>query len=142
MPQASHTASFKLSLVVAVFSIVLQTDTCAAANHKAVKKGAWGGDHIAIEVSEKGAEVEFDCAHGQVTQPIKLDKHGRFKVSGTFTAEHGGPVRRDEAPESSPVSYSGHVKGDTMSLTITRGDEKLGDYRLTRGGNPRLMKCR
>src|SRR5260370_37892287 len=106
MPQASHTASFKLSLVVVVFSIVLQTDTCAAANHKAVKKGAWGGDHIAIEVSEKGAEVDVDCAQGQGTQPLKLDKDRRFKVSGTFTAEHAGPRRPDEAPESAPGRYS------------------------------------
>ncbi len=142
MPQANHIASFKLSLAVAVFSILLQADTCAAANHKMVTKGTWGGDHIAMDVSEKGAELEFDCAHGQITQPIKVDKHGRFKISGTFSPEHGGPVRRDETPESAPVSYSGHVKGDTMTLTITRGEEKLGDYTLTHGRQPRLMKCR
>jgi hypothetical protein len=142
IPQMIYVASFKLSLALAVFSILLQANTCAAASQKAVNKGTWAGDHIVLEVSENGAQVEFDCAHGQVTQPVKVDKQGNFKVAGTFTPEHGGPVRRDENPESAPVTYSGQVNGDTMTLTITRGEEKLGDYTLTRGAQPRLMKCR
>jgi len=140
--QITYIASFKFSLALAVVSILLQANTCAAAGQKAVTKGTWAGDHIVLEVSESDAKVELDCAHGEVTQPVKIDKQGNFKVSGTFTAEHGGPVRRDENPESAPVTYSGQVNGDTMTLTITRGEEKLGDFTLTRGGQPHLMKCR
>jgi hypothetical protein len=142
MAQTNHIVSFKLSLAIAVLSIFLQANTCAASTHKTVTKGNWGGDHIVMEVNGKGAEVDFDCAHGQIAQPIRSDKHGRFKVPGTFTAEHGGPVLRDENPQSGTVSYSGRVKGDTMTLTIMRGEEKLGDYALTRGAQPHLMKCR
>ena len=142
MPQINHIVSFKLSLAMTVVAILLQADTCAAASQKAVNKGTWAGDHIVLEVSENGAKVELDCAHGEVTQAVQVDKQGNFKVSGTFTAEHGGPVLRDENPESAPVTYFGQVNGDTMTLTITRGEEKLGDYTLTRGGQPHLMKCR
>ena len=110
------------------------------ANH--VATGTWGGEHIILEVSEKGAEVEFDCAHGQISQPVALNQQGDFDVPGTFSLEHGGPVRRDEQVTSNPARYSGHVRGDTMTLTVTREKENIGTFTLTRGGKPVLRKCR
>ena len=114
----------------------------AAAKGKTVVTGAWGGEHVSLDVSEKGAKLEFDCAHGEITKPIKPDAHGRFNVPGTFAMEHGGPVMRDEKPDSAPARYAGQVKGDTMTLTITRGKEKLGTYALKHGEAPKLMKCK
>jgi hypothetical protein len=86
--------------------------------------------------------VEFDCGHGQITQPMTLDSHGHFGVAGTYSAEHGGPIRRDEETTAAPARYSGHVTGDTMELTIVRGEEKIGTYTLTRGSHAMLTKCR
>jgi len=116
----------------------------AAPDASSVATGAWGGQHITLEVSEKGAEVELDCAHGEVTQPITLDGHGDFDVAGTFSPEHGGPVRRDENTEPASARYLGHVEGDTMRLTVTVGKEKekVGDFTLTRGARPNITKCR
>jgi hypothetical protein len=133
----------KHSLIVlfALSGVLLQAGAQAAPDARAVATGAWGGEHVLLKVSEKSADVEFDCAHGQVTQPITLDKHGDFDVAGTFTPEHGGPVRRDESPTSASARYSGHVDGDTMSLTVTFGKEKVGIYTLIRGSRPRLTKC-
>jgi hypothetical protein len=134
----------KHSLIVlfGLSGVLLQAGTRAAPDARAVATGAWGGEHIVLEVSEKGADAEFDCAHGQVTQPITLDKHGDFDVAGTFTPEHGGPVRRDENATPASARYSGHVDGDTMSLTITLGKEKVGIFALIRGSRPKLTKCR
>jgi hypothetical protein len=129
-------------VVLALSGVLLQGSVRAAAHHHAVATGPWSGEHIVLAVSEKGAEAEFDCAHGQITQPITLDRHGDFNVSGNFTPEHGGPVLRDEATPSGPARYSGHVAGDAMSLTITRGEEKIGTYTLTRGSHSMLRKCR
>ena len=120
----------------------LQTGMQAAPDTSSVAIGAWGGEHIIMEVSEKGAEVEFDCARGQVAQHITVDKHGDFDVAGTFTSEHGGPVRRDENAQPATARYSGHVSGDTMSLTVTLGKENAGVFTLTRGSPPKLRKCR
>lgn len=110
------------------------------ANH--VATGTWGGEHIILEVSEKGAEVEFDCARGQVSQPMTLNQKGDFDVPGTFSPEHGGPVLRDEPAASNPARYSGHVDGNTMTLTVTQGKENIGTFTLTRGQRPTLRKCR
>src|SRR6266849_1465533 len=130
-----------LTVVFALSGVLLHAGTQAAPDASAITTGAWGREHVVLKVSEKGADVEFDCAHGQVTQPIPVDKHGDFDVAGTFTPEHGGPVRRDENTPPASARYSGHVDGDTMSLTVTLGKEKVGIYTLIRGSRPRLTKC-
>lgn len=33
-------------------------------------RGAWGGEHIAMEVTDPGATIEYDCAHGRITEKI------------------------------------------------------------------------
>jgi len=142
--QITRSALIERSLMVLLVlsSVGLQAAIHASHDHGAAAKGTWGGEHILLKVSEKGSEVEFDCAHGQIAQPITLNKHGDFDVSGTFTPEHGGPVRRDETVSSAPARYSGHVNGDTMSLTVTLAKETVETYTLTRGASPKLMKCR
>jgi len=130
-----------LIVVFALSGVVLQAGTQTAPDASTVATGAWGGEHIVLKISEKGADLEFDCAHGQVTQRITVDKHGDFDVAGTFTPEHGGPVRRDENTPSASARYSGHVDGDTMSLTVTLGKERVGIYTLIRGSRPSLTKC-
>jgi hypothetical protein len=135
-----------LSLVtVLAFGVWLQAAGRAVADGKGVPAGTWGGEHIAMEVSEKGADVEFDCAHGQITQPMALDLRGDFDVAGTFTPEHGGPVRRDENTPPASTRYTGHAAGDTMTLVVIlgkEGKEKLGPFTLTRGARPNLRRCR
>ena len=130
-------------ILLFAFSItLLQAGMQAAPDARSIAKGTWGGEHIILEASEKGAEVEFDCAHGQVTQPIRLDRHSDFDVAGTFTHEHGGPVRRDENPADVPARYFGHVDGHTMHLTVALDKEKLGSFTLTHGSLTNLRKCR
>jgi hypothetical protein len=114
----------------------------AAPGASSLGLGAWGGEHIILEASEKGAEAEFDCARGRIARRITLDKHGDFDVEGTFVSEHGGPVRREENPQPATAHYSGHVDGDTMSLTVTLDKETVGVFTLTRGSHPILKKCR
>jgi hypothetical protein len=138
---------FLQSLLLAGFALIPLVLACPAEgrqkshpNH--VVTGNWGGEHIVLEASGDGVKAEFDCAHGEITQPLTLDRQGNFDVSGTYTAEHGGPVRRDETENSSSVHYSGHVQGESMTLSITRGEEKLGSFTLTRDAHPLLTKCR
>lgn len=115
-----------------------------AAKGERLAPGAWGGDHIRMEVSEAGAALEFDCAHGAIDKPIALDSEGRFDLKATYTVERGGPVRRDSPPPVRPARYSGRVSGDTLTLTVTLTDtdEDAGTYTLTRGSEGRVFKCR
>ena len=104
----------------------------------------WGGPHVRLVVTSAGAEVEFDCAHGEIKAPLKENAQGRFDLPGTFVRERGGPVRSDETESVEAVRYSGRIEGDKMTLTITlaNNNQKLDDFSLTRGSQGRLWKCK
>ena len=106
-----------------------------------VPRGSWGGQGVRLEVGGRGAEVEFDCAHG-TTSALALDASGRFDVAGTFVREHGGPVRHGEEPEQLPARYAGRVEGTEMTLrVVVEGLDETLTFTLTRGRDPQLHKC-
>jgi len=106
--------------------------------------GIWGGDHIRAEVTDGGAEIEFDCAHGVIAEAIALNSKGGFDVPGKYAPEHGGPVRDDETSKAISVRYVGAMRDSKLSLTIINGDTKetIGTFTLTHGNDGRVMKCR
>ncbi|SRR5712691_5729311 len=119
-------------------------DDSPATPPDAVATGPWGGPHVALEVKEAGATVEYDCAHGEISEALRLDAAGRFQAKGTHSPEHGGPTRDGETPVRRPASYSGTVKGREMRLTVTLADpaETLGTFELVQGSEGDLVKCR
>jgi len=114
------------------------------AKEERLSTGVWGGQHIRAEVSEGGAEIEFDCARGAIPKQITLNSSREFDVSGTFTPEHAGPVRNDENTSGRPVRYKGTVDQQELSLTISDANTKevIGTFTLKFGNEGRLMKCR
>ena len=105
--------------------------------------GIWGGEHIALEVADSGARIEYDCAHGSITERIVPDRDGKFVVKGFHVREHPGPLRQDEDTTGQPAIYTGVSNGATVTLTVrlTKTDETLGTYTLTRGKAGRVRKC-
>lgn len=108
-----------------------------------VPSGLWGGPHIVMEVSERGAMITYDCAHGTIDQKLVTDRAGRFKLPGTHVREAGGPIRSDHQPINRPAGYSGRIEGKTMILTVTLTDtnENAGTFSLTYGEQPELARC-
>jgi len=113
------------------------------ANNK-LPTGVWGGQHIHAQITENGAELEFDCAHGSIPQTITLDGEGRFDVAGKFAAERPGPTRREDENNDRAVRYAGSVKAEEMTLTIsdTTNKEVIGTFTLRHGSAGRLFKCK
>jgi hypothetical protein len=109
---------------------------------KRVPAGEWGGQHAALHVSDSGAELEFDCAHGQIARPLTLDADNRFDVRGTLVPETPGPRREDETAGRT-VRYTGKVEGKSMTLTIAAADGSadLGTYALEHGRAAVIKKC-
>jgi hypothetical protein len=106
-------------------------------------KGTWGGDHITAEVTDEGARIEYDCAHGTISEPLKLDSQGRFSAKGTHVKERGGPLHAGDEEKGEPVIYSGTTDGKTATFTITNSttDEVIGTFTLTLGRRSRIVKC-
>ena len=120
-----------------------QANTSVAKEVGQRMNGKWGGQGVAMEIGDKGGTIEFDCAHGTISERITANANGTFAVKGTFIREHPGPIRKDEDPQASAVTYSGTVDGENMTLTISPegNGETLGTYKLTQGKEGRLRKC-
>lgn len=116
----------------------------AAKSASLVATGIWGGRHIRLEVTDSGALVEYDCAHGAISERLKVDNDGRFRARGNHVGEHGGPVREGEAPAGQPASFDGSIRDKTMTLTVTlsNSSESIGTFSLVLGSEGRLVKCR
>lgn len=121
-----------------------QTKSEANKKMEEAKTGLWGGDHIRLDVTETGATIDYDCAHGTIDRKIVPDAAGRFDAVGTHVREHGGPIRKDEEEDAHPAKYTGQIQNNTMTLTVTETDKNItvGTFTLVYGENGRVMKCR
>lgn len=108
-----------------------------------VAKGTWGGPNVHMEVTEGGAQIRFNCAHGIIEGPFTTDSEGRFSAKGTFTAEGMGPRSEDNPPPSGPAVYSGVVRDKRMTLTVklAADEAERGTYELTQGENGNVRRC-
>jgi hypothetical protein len=106
-----------------------------------VPNGSWGDDHVVLTVTDNGGRVEFDCAHGTLDHPLRLDDRGRFSVAGTFVP-NGGPVRTGEDSRSRPARYQGRLDRQKLEFTVTvEGQTGQGPFTVTLGKSPKLTKC-
>jgi hypothetical protein len=119
------------------------TKNAAVQQEGRMTKGIWGGDHISLEVTDDGAQVEYDCAHGTISEPLRVDTQGKFSAKGTHFRERGGPQRADAEDKGEPVIYSGTTDGKTATFTITNSitDEVIGTFAITLGKKSRIVKC-
>lgn len=143
-----------LAVLPLLTMVSFQGDSCRSRNQRGVvttevqtesrmTKGTWGGNHILMEVTDEGALIEYDCAHGSVSEPLRLDREGKFSAKGTHFREKGGPQSAGAEEKGEPVIYSGTTDGKTATITITNSvtDEVIGTFSLTLGKRSRITKC-
>ena len=109
---------------------------------KRIPSGEWGGQHISINVGAKSATIEYDCASGVIDGPLVIDANGHFYLRGTHSPESGGPVRSDDNRAGHPATYTGTIKGNTMTLTLKIGDSDEETFTLEKGKPGELVKCK
>ena len=115
----------------------------AARRTNRLTNGSWGGLHIRMEINNGAAEIDYDCANGAIGGPLTFDSQGRFSWPGFYTRESHGPIRMGKTPARMSATYSGSIKGDTMSLTVKLPDgQTLDSFTLTRGSSGRVWKCK
>lgn len=107
-------------------------------------RGTWGGNHIKLIAADDAVMLDFDCAHGRISQVVTADGEGKFTVKGVYVREGPGPIRVGRAPAELAVTYIGVTDGKTMTLTIkiSDSDEIIGTYDLTHGNSGRIRKCK
>lgn len=112
-------------------------------NASILSPGAWGANGIALDVTDAGAQVEYDCASGEITEKLNLDSDGNFSVNGTHTPRAPGPIRVGFEPKPEAARYEGKISGDAMTLKVilTASGTTVGEYALKRGVTPRMHRC-
>jgi hypothetical protein len=103
--------------------------------------GIWGGPHVWMEVRQNGADLEFDCAHGSIDEPLILDASGEFDWKGTYVAERGGPAT--SAGVHKKARYHGRVDEDALQMVVSLAGSRadIGSFTLRKGVRGRLTKC-
>ena len=107
-----------------------------------IPTGNWGGQHINMKVGAKSATIEYDCATGVIQGPLVVDRDGNFNLHGTHRRQRGGPVRADETPQDNPATYTGSIKGNTMTLNLKAGDSEVETFTLEKGKEGELFRCK
>lgn len=108
-----------------------------------IPAGTWGGQHISIEIENGAATIDYDCANGTINGPFKVDRNGKFSLSGTHVREHGGPIRIDRPLQSQPARFTGWTDGKKMTLKVTvNNDQEIGSFDLVHGSPGRIRTCR
>ena len=134
----------RLLVVVGFVLIIAASAASRPRKMQRMSTGSWGAPHIRIEVGQRSATIDYDCANGTIDGPLTLDSKGRFTWRGNHNQEHGGPIRIDQKPNTRPAIYSGWIKGDTMTLTVklAGSNEVVDTFTLKRGGAGRVFKCK
>ena len=146
-----RTAHFAIliSLGIVIWTGPAKGDDSSAAK-TAVSPGEWGGAGVEMSVTPQGATLEFDCAQGTISEPLRPDSGGKFRAEGTFRAEQGafraergGPVKEGEESRGLAAVYTGVVHGDRMTLEVTINGNSAAPlkFELERGQSGTLHKC-
>ena len=132
--------------ISASLSVVLMLLMISAAARiqkmKHISTGLWGGPHISMKVGAKSATIEYDCASGVIEGPLVVDASGHFNLHGTHRSERGGPTRADESSNGEPATYTGSIDGNTMTLALKIGDADEETFKLEKGKEGELVKCK
>lgn len=120
--------------------LLLLTVACAAPSTPDLR-GAWGGNHISLTITDAASSVEFDCAGGAIPGAFTVDASGRFSMDGTYTPGVGGPEPIEPFPVLDAI-YSGRVMGQRMALTVDlEGDLPTSTFTLRQGEPPQILAC-
>jgi hypothetical protein len=124
-------------VLLAVCSVIAETRKM-----QRIPTGNWGGQHINIKVTPQSATIEYDCATGVIQGPLVIDRNGNFNLHGTHRLERGGPVRADETPKELPATYTGSIRGNSMTLNLKVSDAEVETFKLEKGKEGELFKCK
>jgi hypothetical protein len=91
-----------------------------------------------MKVTASGAHIEFNCAVGDIPQPLMAGSNGEFSADGTYAVQVG--------PANGPAQaarYSGRIDNQKMTLSVTlpTTGQAVGSFTLTFGSSDLIVKC-
>lgn len=133
---------FTVAILIAVAA--LSTERMAQQRQTPVAPGVWGGTGIRIVIEKKLVSIEYDCAVGEIPQPLKVDRRGKFSVDGTHERLLPGALRPQFQPKPLAVRYEGTITGRTIKFKVVgkETDEMIGEFTARLGADAGVRGCR
>lgn len=102
--------------------------------------GNWGGEGVSAIITTSGAKIYYNCSHGIIDGPIKINASGEFNATGMYIFEKANPIGSEMTV---PAEFIGIVSQDTLKLTAVIPDIKqtLPTFVLQRNSNGRIIIC-
>lgn len=99
---------------------------------------------VIMIITKSGADLEWDCAAGQITEPLETAEDGTFDLEGTYTPGSGGPVSEDDPPRAQQARYFGtkfQLTRITLTVEVPESELTLGPYFMRLGQGVTLRRC-
>ena len=116
----------------------------AAARHQVVGY-VRNCDDGSVEAFAEGPAGSVEAfKHDLATGPqwAVVDRDGNFNLRGTHRMQRGGPIRAEETPQDHPATYTGSIKGNTMTLNLKLSDSDVETFTLEKGKEGELFRCK
>ena len=96
--------------------------------------GYWGSAQGRLTATEASTQFTGACGGGGTSEPLLLDKHGRFNVVGLYGANGAA---------QSTARFKGSVASQKMMLRVMLGDsiQVVDPIELSLGQQPALASC-
>ena|SRR5688572_5082235 len=109
-----------------------------------VAPSRWGGTGVTFVVEKNSTSIEYDCAVGQISTQLEVDRHGNFAVDGSHTRLYPGARRVKLQPAAQPARYAGKITGKTIryKVTLKGTGEVVGEFTAELGEEGRVRSCR
>jgi hypothetical protein len=103
--------------------------------------GTWGGTSVSLELDSSGGTLQYMCGNGTIDPGWSLAPDGTFTATGLHY--YGGGPLPSGGRTPHPASYTGHVAGNhmTLTVTVTDTDAVLGPFDLVRNGPTVFEVC-
>jgi hypothetical protein len=95
---------------------------------------------VSLLVRATGALVDLDCAHGEITVPLRLEPDGGFRLPGYYVRDVGPTF---DPENRQPATYFGSSEGTRLTLSFSlQNGESDGPFTAFPGGPPSVEQCR
>lgn len=102
-------------------------------------RGYWGGPSVSFYATDGGADGNFHCSFGRISEPITPDRYGKFSSPGYIDFYEGGA----KPPTRVQAIFSGSVdeEEEQMELTVSLATGIEWKFSLTEGSIGETKKC-
>jgi hypothetical protein len=117
---------------VVVLGGLMACNTTPVAPGGVLVKGTWGSPQGRLAAMDASVQWTGACGTGSASQPILLDRKGRFDLTGTYTPAGSAPQQ---------AQFLGKPDHGVMELTVKLPSQTIGPMVLELNQQPPMGAC-